>query len=110
MQIKTKNVSCHTADSKTVKQEVNGTMILPPLVFPVTTIVIHATAAWTQMFIWTDRNVSKMERAEPGKWKLSRKFGYSRKCFERDVYEMIGVIFSIFKSGGTVFAIFALYG
>jgi hypothetical protein len=26
--------SCHTADSKTVKQEVNGTMILTPLVFP----------------------------------------------------------------------------
>jgi len=25
---------CHTADSKPVKQEVNGTVILPPLVFP----------------------------------------------------------------------------
>jgi hypothetical protein len=34
LQIKTKNVSCHTADSKPVKQEVNGTVILPPLVFP----------------------------------------------------------------------------
>ncbi len=34
LQIKTKIVSCHTADSKPVKQEVNGTMILPPLVFP----------------------------------------------------------------------------
>ncbi len=34
MQIKTKIVSSHTADSKPVKQEVNGTMILPPLVFP----------------------------------------------------------------------------
>ena len=33
-QIKTKIVSCHTADSKTVKQEVNGTVILPPVVFP----------------------------------------------------------------------------
>jgi len=32
-QIKTKIISCHTADSKPVKQEVNGTMILPPLVF-----------------------------------------------------------------------------
>ncbi len=30
----TKIVSCHTADSKPVKQEVNGTVILPPLVFP----------------------------------------------------------------------------
>jgi hypothetical protein len=33
LQIKTKIVSCHTADSKPVKQEVNGTMILPPLIF-----------------------------------------------------------------------------
>jgi hypothetical protein len=29
LQIKTKNVSCHTADSKPVKQEDNGTVILP---------------------------------------------------------------------------------
>jgi hypothetical protein len=34
LQIKTKIVSCHTADSKPVKQEVNGTLILSPLVFP----------------------------------------------------------------------------
>jgi hypothetical protein len=34
LQIKTKIASCHTADSKPVKQEVNGTVILPPLVFP----------------------------------------------------------------------------
>ncbi len=34
MQIKTKIVSCLRADSKPVKQEVNGTVILPPLVFP----------------------------------------------------------------------------
>jgi hypothetical protein len=33
LQIKTKIVSCHIADSKPVKQEVNGTVILPPLVF-----------------------------------------------------------------------------
>jgi hypothetical protein len=32
--IKTKTVSCHTAHSKPVKQEVNGTVKLPPLVFP----------------------------------------------------------------------------
>jgi hypothetical protein len=37
LQIKTKIVSCHTADSKPVKQEVNGTVILPPLVFPALT-------------------------------------------------------------------------
>jgi hypothetical protein len=29
LQIKTKIVSCRTADSKPIKQEVNGTMILP---------------------------------------------------------------------------------
>jgi len=34
LQIKRKIVICHTADSKPVKQEVNGTVILPPLVFP----------------------------------------------------------------------------
>jgi hypothetical protein len=34
LQIKTKIVSGHTADSKPVKQEVKGTVILPPLVFP----------------------------------------------------------------------------
>ncbi len=33
MQITTKIVSSHTADSKPVKQEVKGTGILPPLVF-----------------------------------------------------------------------------
>ncbi len=34
LQVKTKIVSCHTADSEPVKQEVNGTVILSPLVFP----------------------------------------------------------------------------
>ncbi len=34
LQIKTKIVSCDTPDSKTVKQEVDGTRILPPLVSP----------------------------------------------------------------------------
>ncbi len=34
LQIKTKIESCYTADSKPVKQEVNGTVMLPPLVFP----------------------------------------------------------------------------
>ncbi len=34
LKIKTEIVSCHTADSKPVKQEVNGTVILPPLVYP----------------------------------------------------------------------------
>jgi hypothetical protein len=34
LQIKRKIVSCHTADSKPVKQEVNGTIILPPFSIP----------------------------------------------------------------------------
>ncbi len=34
LQIKTKTVSSHTADSKPVKQKVNSTVTLPPLVFP----------------------------------------------------------------------------
>jgi hypothetical protein len=34
LQIKAKIVSCHKADSKPVKQKVNGTVIPPPLVFP----------------------------------------------------------------------------
>ncbi len=34
LQIKTKIVSSHTADSKPVKKEVNGTVILSPSVFP----------------------------------------------------------------------------
>jgi hypothetical protein len=33
-QINTKIVSCHSADSKPAKQEVNSTVVLPPLVFP----------------------------------------------------------------------------
>jgi hypothetical protein len=38
LQIKTKIVSCHTADSKPVKQEVNATVILPLLVILVGSI------------------------------------------------------------------------
>ncbi len=38
LQIKTKIVSSHTADSKPVKQKVNGTVILPLLVFLVQSV------------------------------------------------------------------------
>ncbi len=34
LQIKTKIVSSHTTDSKPVKEEVSGIVILSPLVFP----------------------------------------------------------------------------
>jgi hypothetical protein len=39
-------VSCHTADSKPVNQEVNGTVILPPLVFPVGTFFLSQCQRW----------------------------------------------------------------
>ncbi len=39
LQIKTKIVICHRDDSKPVKQEVNGTVILPPLVLPAQTFI-----------------------------------------------------------------------
>jgi hypothetical protein len=54
LKIKTKIVSCHTADSKLVKEEVDGTVILPPLVFPDRTIpdlrLIH-TSDETDRFV-----------------------------------------------------------
>jgi len=50
LQIKTKIGSCHTADSKPVKQEVNGTAMLPPLVFPGLLIIK-----------WTTENVLAFE-------------------------------------------------
>jgi hypothetical protein len=40
-QIKTKIASSHSADSKRVKQEVNGTMILPPFSIPCTNTLAY---------------------------------------------------------------------
>ncbi len=40
-----KIVNCHTTDSKPVKQEVNSTVMLPPLVFPG---LIHVSKALIQ--------------------------------------------------------------
>jgi hypothetical protein len=36
-------LDCHTADSKPVKQEVNSTVILPPLVFPGSILTTDST-------------------------------------------------------------------
>jgi hypothetical protein len=60
LQIKTIIVSCHTADSKAVKQEVNGTVILPLLVLPGLGVSATATAkvvsgakgSYSQIFGW----------------------------------------------------------
>jgi len=46
LQIKTKIFSSHTADSKPVKQEVNSTVILPPLVFPGWAVFVMSVMAW----------------------------------------------------------------
>ncbi len=46
LQIKTKIVSCHTADSKPVKQEVNSTVILLPLVFPALSFLKKIRLPW----------------------------------------------------------------
>jgi hypothetical protein len=57
LQIKSKIVICHTADSKPVKEEVNGTVILPPLVFHVYTF---------EMIIFRKRHRSRTREASPG--------------------------------------------
>jgi hypothetical protein len=51
LQIKTKIASCQTANSKPVKQEVNGTVILPPLVFPAGGIVFLSAVYLNLMFM-----------------------------------------------------------
>jgi len=48
LQLKTKIVSCHTGKSKPVKQEVNGTVILPPLVFSGLTYNKHTIVNFQQ--------------------------------------------------------------
>ena len=44
LQIQTKIVSCHTAESKPVEQEGNSTVILPPLVFSGQRVLIKREA------------------------------------------------------------------
>ncbi len=60
LQIKAKIVSCHTADSKPVKQEVNGTVKLPPFVFPATVNIFHHTLEpFCRLLIFHSRFCSK---------------------------------------------------
>jgi len=49
LQIKLKIVSRHTADYKPVKQEVNGAVMHPPLVFPAPQIFLVGSA-WGYFF------------------------------------------------------------
>jgi hypothetical protein len=66
LQIKTKIVSCHTADSKPVKQEVNGTVICPlkySLVRPIEYATIYlsfeevAVHAGKKVLVKVDNNI-----------------------------------------------------
>ncbi len=62
MQIKIKIVSCYTANSKPVKQEVNGTGILPPLVFLVKTFtIVHRSYAITLLALATMGDATQIE-------------------------------------------------
>jgi hypothetical protein len=51
LQTKTKIISSHTADSKQVKQEANGTVILPPIVFPALAYNSRASVTLTSCLI-----------------------------------------------------------
>jgi hypothetical protein len=60
--LKTKIVSCYTADSKPVQQEVNSTVILPPLVFPGLGLSYCVMEFWTSSLMvscWHVFNFSK---------------------------------------------------
>jgi hypothetical protein len=64
LQIQTKIVSCHTADSKPVKQEVNGTVMLPPLVFADLTIFGQIE---TMLIIYSQSGFSNYNFIKSGK-------------------------------------------
>jgi hypothetical protein len=74
LQIRTNIVSCQIVHSKPVKQEVNGTVILPPFVFPVPTIErpnqipFHQTQSWVLSSIYANDvtlNVVAFKRVVP---------------------------------------------
>ncbi len=58
LQIKTKNISCHTTDSKPVEQEVNCTVILPPLVFPGVTKLQGYTVLYQRTSLFRRKNAT----------------------------------------------------
>jgi len=73
LQIKTKIISCHAADSKPVKQEVNGTEILPPLVFPALAYLASTSTSAT------NKNVFRRWTPHDGEVVLRRKSVHGRK-------------------------------
>jgi hypothetical protein len=69
LKIKTKIVSCHTADSKQVKQEVNSTVILPPLVFPGGTLSSYCTDQGFKSCHWGEVMLTKVIKLLSSKMK-----------------------------------------
>ncbi len=59
--------SCHTADSKPVKQEVNGTVILTPLVFPGSRFKNSFGLIWF-IFNWWQFLKDLVRISEPFRW------------------------------------------
>ncbi len=51
LQIKTKYISCHTADSKPIKQEVNSTVILPLFSIPCPNLLGSIHSAHSLIFL-----------------------------------------------------------
>jgi hypothetical protein len=76
LQIKTKIVSCHTADSKPVKQEFNGTVILPTLVFPASAspffIIVTKFSVEFRRFIKTDIFIHQFNKTRSNIFYTSR--------------------------------------
>jgi hypothetical protein len=58
LQLKTKIVTSHTADSKPVKQEVNSTAMLPPLAFPGQTLQLILLAKKKVLIRLTNWNLA----------------------------------------------------
>jgi hypothetical protein len=74
LQIKIKIVSCHAADSKPVKQEVQFTVILPPLVFPTLAYLASSSATKKKSFITLTpgRRSRSPRRARKGRFALGQ--------------------------------------
>jgi len=78
--MKTKIVSCHTAASKPVKQEVNGTVILPPLVFPGLTFLPGIFCLQPFRSPWIKVSNKKLKRANLKSLALEL---FCRRCGEK---------------------------
>jgi hypothetical protein len=77
LEIKTKIVSCHTTNSRPVKQEVNGTVILPPVVFPGLRVQIQPTLGPISQTL-------KVQFTLPAAYRLSFDSGYTARGVNYD--------------------------